>query len=72
MIEDASFRKLINNSECPEKLKYDFNKNGELKHVDTNEPFVFNYQNSYNHKRYQILGQLHLEMWPLLPMAMRY
>ncbi|KAG8136724.1 hypothetical protein E2320_005289 [Naja naja] len=27
MIEDASFRKLINNSECPEKLKYDFNKN---------------------------------------------
>ncbi|XP_063161670.1 putative protein ARB2BP [Candoia aspera] len=60
MIEDLSFRKLINSSECPEKLKYDFNKNGELRHVDTNETFVFNYQNSYkdNHKRYQILGQL--------------
>ncbi|XP_015668759.1 putative protein FAM172B [Protobothrops mucrosquamatus] len=60
MIEDVTFRKIINKSDCPEKLKYDFNKNGELKHVDTNEPFVFNYQKSYkdNHKRYQILGQL--------------
>ncbi|XP_034268515.1 putative protein FAM172B [Pantherophis guttatus] len=60
MIEDVSFRKLIDNLECPEKFKYDFNKNGDLKHVDTNEPFVYNYQNSYkdNHKRYQIIGQL--------------
>ncbi|XP_053164881.1 putative protein FAM172B [Hemicordylus capensis] len=60
MNEDLSFRKLINGSECPEKLKYDFNNNGELRHIDTNEPFVFNYQNSYdsNHKRYQVLGHL--------------
>ncbi|XP_020640559.3 putative protein ARB2BP [Pogona vitticeps] len=60
MNEDLSFRKLINGSECPEILKYDFNKNGELRHIETNEPFVFSYQNSYsdNHKRYQILGHL--------------
>ncbi|XP_062982948.1 putative protein ARB2BP [Elgaria multicarinata webbii] len=60
MNEDLSFRKLINGSECPENLKYDFNKNGELRHIDTNEPFIFNYQKSYdgNHKRYQILGHL--------------
>ncbi|XP_066474951.1 putative protein ARB2BP [Tiliqua scincoides] len=60
MNEDLNFRKLINGSECPEKLKYDFNKSGELRHVDTNEPFLFNYQNSYdsNHKRYQVLGHL--------------
>ncbi|XP_042317094.1 LOW QUALITY PROTEIN: putative protein FAM172B [Sceloporus undulatus] len=58
--EEMSFKKLINGSECPEKLKYDFNKNGELRHEDTNEPFIFNYHHSYtnNHKRYQILGHL--------------
>ncbi|XP_061484159.1 putative protein FAM172B [Rhineura floridana] len=60
MNEDLTFRKLITGSECPERLKYDFNRNGELRHIDTNEPFVFNYQNSYdgNHKRYQLLGHL--------------
>ncbi|KAJ7320333.1 hypothetical protein JRQ81_019844 [Phrynocephalus forsythii] len=60
MNEDLSFRKLINGSVCPEILKYDFNRNGELRHVDTNEPFIFSYQNSYigNHKRYQVLGHL--------------
>lgn len=60
MKEDLSFRKLINDSECPEKLKYDFNKNGELRHIETNEPYRFNYQNSYdsNHKCYQVLGHL--------------
>lgn len=60
MNEDLCFQARINGSECPEKLKYDFNKNGELRHVETNEPFLFNYQNSYdnNHKRYQVLGHL--------------
>ncbi|XP_044297537.1 putative protein FAM172B isoform X2 [Varanus komodoensis] len=57
---DLNFRKLINGLECPESLKYDFNKNGELRHIDTNQPFIFHYQNSYdsNHKRYKILGHL--------------
>uniref|UniRef100_A0A8C3K4Z4 Arb2 domain-containing protein n=1 Tax=Calidris pygmaea TaxID=425635 RepID=A0A8C3K4Z4_9CHAR len=48
-------------SEYPEELKYDFNIKGELRHLDTNEPFVFNYyKNSHeqNHKRYQVLGHL--------------
>ncbi|XP_015278627.1 PREDICTED: putative protein FAM172B [Gekko japonicus] len=60
MIEDLSFRKLIYGSKCPEKLNYDFNKNGELRHVDTNEPFIFNYSNSRNnnHERYEVLGHL--------------
>nr|XP_006130779.1 putative protein FAM172B isoform X1 [Pelodiscus sinensis] len=61
MEQELSFRKLVESSECPEQLKYDFNKNGELKHLDTNEPFVFNYyKNAHerNHKRYQILGHL--------------
>ncbi|XP_008123313.2 putative protein FAM172B [Anolis carolinensis] len=56
--EDLSLKRFINDSGCPENLKYDFNKNGELRHEDTNEPFIFNYYHSYNgnHKRYQILG----------------
>lgn len=60
MIEDLSFRKLVHGSMCPEKLNYDFNKNGELRHVDSNEPFIFNYNYSRdsNHKRYEILGHL--------------
>ncbi|XP_060090549.1 putative protein FAM172B [Heteronotia binoei] len=60
MNEDLSFRKLIYGSKCPEKLNYDFNKNGELRHVDTDEPFIFNYNNSCdsNHKRYEVLGYL--------------
>ncbi|KFV92308.1 Putative protein FAM172B, partial [Eurypyga helias] len=40
---------------------YDFNIKGELRHLDTNEPFVFNYyKNAHeqNHKRYQVLGRL--------------
>ncbi|XP_054829316.1 putative protein FAM172B [Eublepharis macularius] len=63
MLEDLSFRKLIYGSKCPEKLNYDFNKNGELRHVDTNEPFNFNYNNSLdsNHKRYEALGHLIIE-----------
>lgn len=52
-------RKLIEGSEYQEELKYDFNMKGELRHLDTDESFVFNYyKNAYkkNHKRYQALG----------------
>ncbi|KFP18799.1 Putative protein FAM172B, partial [Egretta garzetta] len=38
---------------------YDFNRKGELRHLDTDESFVFNYyKNAHeqNHKRYQVLG----------------
>ncbi|KAM6418875.1 putative protein ARB2BP [Pluvialis apricaria] len=58
---DLSLRKLIEGSEYQEELKYDFNIKGELRHLDTNESFVFNYyKNAHeqNHKRYQVLGHL--------------
>ncbi|KFP84055.1 Putative protein FAM172B, partial [Acanthisitta chloris] len=38
---------------------YDFNIKGELRHLDTKEPFVFNYYKNghdQNHKRYEVLG----------------
>ncbi|XP_029434968.1 putative protein FAM172B isoform X2 [Rhinatrema bivittatum] len=44
-----------------EEFKYCFNEKGELRHIDTNEPFVFNYyknEHERNHKRYQVLGQV--------------
>ncbi|KAM9628041.1 putative protein ARB2BP isoform 1-T3 [Morphnus guianensis] len=58
---ELSLRKLIEGSEYQEELKYDFNIKGELRHLDTNESFVFNYyKNAHeqNHKRYQVLGHL--------------
>ncbi|XP_071614407.1 putative protein ARB2BP [Heliangelus exortis] len=58
---ELSLRKLIENSEYQEELKYDFNTKGQLRHLDTNEPFLYNYyKNAHeqNHKRYQVLGHL--------------
>ncbi|KAM6319650.1 putative protein ARB2BP isoform 1-T2 [Podargus strigoides] len=58
---ELSLRKLIEGSEYQEELKYNFNEKGELRHLDTNESFVYNYyKNAYeqNHKRYQVLGHL--------------
>uniref|UniRef100_A0A8C2U1R3 Arb2 domain-containing protein n=1 Tax=Coturnix japonica TaxID=93934 RepID=A0A8C2U1R3_COTJA len=40
---------------------YNFNVRGELRHLDTNDPFVFNYyKNTHekNHERYQVLGRM--------------
>ncbi|XP_027583362.2 putative protein FAM172B [Pipra filicauda] len=59
MQHELSLRKLIEGSEYQEDLKYDFNIKGELRHLDTNESFVFNYYKSrfeQNHKRYEVLG----------------
>ncbi|KAJ7408143.1 hypothetical protein WISP_122436 [Willisornis vidua] len=56
---ELSLRKLIEDSEYQEELKYDFNVKGELRRLDTNESFVFNYyKNGFeqNHKHYEILG----------------
>ncbi|XP_061860135.1 putative protein FAM172B isoform X2 [Colius striatus] len=61
MHQESRFRKLIESSEYQEELKYDFNVKGELRHLDTNESFVFSYyKNAYeqNHKRYQVLVHL--------------
>ncbi|XP_064266738.1 putative protein ARB2BP isoform X2 [Passer domesticus] len=56
---ELSLRKLTEGSEYQEELKYDFNIKGELRHLDTNECFVFNYYKNgheQNHKRYEVLG----------------
>ncbi|XP_072183074.1 putative protein ARB2BP [Excalfactoria chinensis] len=58
---ELSLRKLVEGSDYEEELKYDFNVRGELRHLDTNEPFVFNYyKNTHekNHERYQVLGHM--------------
>ncbi|XP_013040887.3 putative protein ARB2BP [Anser cygnoides] len=58
---ELRLQKLVGGSEYQEQLKYDFNIKGELRHLDTNESFVFNYyKNSHerNHERYQVLGHL--------------
>uniref|UniRef100_A0A8C3XZ00 Arb2 domain-containing protein n=1 Tax=Catharus ustulatus TaxID=91951 RepID=A0A8C3XZ00_CATUS len=57
--QELSLRKLTEGSEYQEELKYDFNIKGELRHLDTNESFVFNYYKNgheQNHKRYKVLG----------------
>uniref|UniRef100_A0A8C0K4P9 Arb2 domain-containing protein n=1 Tax=Canis lupus dingo TaxID=286419 RepID=A0A8C0K4P9_CANLU len=48
---------------CPtfdfKELKYDFNEKAELRHTETQRPFVFNYYKNVlerNSKRYQALG----------------
>nr|XP_021397066.1 putative protein FAM172B [Lonchura striata domestica] len=56
---ELSLRKLTEGSEYQEELNYDFNIKGELRHLDTNESFVFNYyknEHEQNHKRYEVLG----------------
>ncbi|KAM8820718.1 putative protein ARB2BP [Eudromia elegans] len=61
MEHKLSLRKLLEGSEYQEQLNYDFNMKGELRHLDTNESFVFNYyKNAHerNHKRYQALGHV--------------
>uniref|UniRef100_A0A8C3WFI4 Arb2 domain-containing protein n=1 Tax=Catagonus wagneri TaxID=51154 RepID=A0A8C3WFI4_9CETA len=43
------------------ELKYDFNEKSELRHTETQRPFVFNYYENVlekNSKRYQALGHL--------------
>ncbi|XP_072271098.1 putative protein ARB2BP isoform X2 [Pyxicephalus adspersus] len=44
-----------------EDLQYYFNERGELRHMVTNTPFLYNYyKNEYdrNHKRYKIIGDM--------------
>ncbi|XP_075708891.1 putative protein ARB2BP [Rhinoderma darwinii] len=46
---------------CLEDLQYSFNARGELRHLVTKEPFVYNYfknEHERNHKRYKILGDM--------------
>ncbi|XP_069827139.1 putative protein ARB2BP isoform X1 [Dendropsophus ebraccatus] len=46
---------------CLDDLQYSFNQRGELRHMVTKEPFVYNYyknEHERNHKRYKILGDM--------------
>ncbi|XP_063313547.1 putative protein ARB2BP isoform X2 [Pelobates fuscus] len=55
------FRESLGISESLEDLHYYFNEQGELRHMITKKPFLYNfYKNGYdrNHKRYKILGDM--------------
>ncbi|KAM3934854.1 putative protein ARB2BP [Leptodactylus fuscus] len=46
---------------CVEDLQYYFNQRGELRHLVTKEPFIYNYyknEHDRNHKRYKVLGDM--------------
>ncbi|XP_075446242.1 putative protein ARB2BP isoform X1 [Ascaphus truei] len=61
MEELMKFRTCLETSKSLEDLQYYFNERGELRHIITKEPFVYNYyKNEYerNHKRYQVLGDM--------------
>lgn len=61
IIQELSFQKFIEQSDLLEDLKYDFNEKGELRHTETQRPFVFNYYKNVperNSKRYQAFGHL--------------
>lgn len=61
MTPDLSFQKFIEQSDLLEELKYDFNEKAELRHTETQRPFVFNYYKNVlerNSERYQALGHL--------------
>ncbi|KAM9201455.1 putative protein ARB2BP [Dugong dugon] len=61
MTQELSFQKFIEQSGLLEEFKYDFNDKAELRHTETQRPFVFNYYKNVhekNSKRYQALGHL--------------
>ncbi|KAM4796688.1 putative protein ARB2BP [Rhinophrynus dorsalis] len=60
----------LENSQSLEDLQYYFNENGELRHMVTKKPFIYNYyKNEYerNHRRYKVLGdKITLHVYELL------
>ncbi|KAG8451936.1 hypothetical protein GDO86_003937 [Hymenochirus boettgeri] len=55
------FRTSYENLQILDDLEYYFNESGELRHMITKKPFVYNYyKNEYerNHTRYKILGDM--------------
>uniref|UniRef100_A0A8C8ZQK5 Arb2 domain-containing protein n=1 Tax=Prolemur simus TaxID=1328070 RepID=A0A8C8ZQK5_PROSS len=66
MTQELSFQKFIEQSDLLEELKYDFNENAELRHTETQRPFIFNYYKNVlerNSKRYQALVMLVPVVW---------
>ncbi|KAM5335313.1 putative protein ARB2BP [Glossophaga mutica] len=61
MTQELSFQKFIERSDLLEELKYDFNEKAELRHLETQRPFVYNYYKNVperNCKRYQAFSHL--------------
>ncbi|XP_036987522.2 putative protein FAM172B [Artibeus jamaicensis] len=59
--QELSFQKFIEQSDLLEELKYDFNEKAELRHLETQRPFIYNYYKNVperNCKRYQALSHL--------------
>ncbi|XP_053560846.1 putative protein FAM172B [Bombina bombina] len=59
MEELMKFEAFLESSKSFEDLQYYFNERGELRHMITQKPFIYNYyknEHDRNHKRYQILG----------------
>ncbi|XP_063809654.1 putative protein ARB2BP [Pseudophryne corroboree] len=55
------FRECIESPQSLEDLQYYFNDHGELRHIITKKPFVYNYyknEHERNHKRYIALGDM--------------
>ncbi|XP_026068516.1 protein FAM172A-like [Carassius auratus] len=55
----------LNFPETLDEFEYAFNEHGQLRHIHTGEPFVFNYKEDlhrWNQKRYEALGEVMLMM----------
>uniref|UniRef100_A0A673FQF6 Protein FAM172A n=1 Tax=Sinocyclocheilus rhinocerous TaxID=307959 RepID=A0A673FQF6_9TELE len=51
----------LNFPETLDEFEYTFNEHGQLRHIHTGEPFVFNYKEDlhrWNQKRYEALGEI--------------
>uniref|UniRef100_A0A8C1VUF2 Arb2 domain-containing protein n=1 Tax=Cyprinus carpio TaxID=7962 RepID=A0A8C1VUF2_CYPCA len=51
----------LNFPETLDEFEYAFNEHGQLRHIHTGEPFVFNYKEDlhrWNQKRYEALGEI--------------
>ncbi|XP_001518938.3 putative protein FAM172B [Ornithorhynchus anatinus] len=59
--ESLSFQAFFRHSAQMEDLKYEFNASGELRHIETQGPYVFNYYKNAlerNSRRHRALGRL--------------
>ncbi|XP_068121414.1 putative protein ARB2BP isoform X2 [Hyperolius riggenbachi] len=55
------FKQSVEITQQFEDLQYYFNERGELRHVVTNKPFIYNYyknEHERNHRRYKVIGDM--------------
>ncbi|XP_038622077.1 putative protein FAM172B [Tachyglossus aculeatus] len=58
--QKLSFQEFFQRSAQEEELRYEFNENGELRHTETQRPYVFNYYKNAlerNSRRHRALGR---------------